>query len=34
MDWDNVLPWVIQRTCDLEYYGHNIAFSGNLIYAP
>ena len=27
-------PWVIQRTCNLEDYDHNISFSGNLTYAP
>ena len=25
--------WVIQRTYDLEYYDHNISFSGILTYA-
>ena len=34
MDWENVSLWVIQWTCDLENYGHNIFFSENLTYAP
>ena len=25
---------IAQRTCDLEDYGHNTSFSGNLTYAP
>ena len=34
MDSDNVSSSVIQRTCDLKDYGHNIFFSKNLTYAP
>ena len=34
MDWDSVSHLVIQKTYDLEYYDHNIPFSGNLTYAP
>ena len=34
MGWDNVSPWVIQGTYEIEDYGYNIFFSGNLTYAP